>query len=60
VGVVEVRTIGFNQAGVIVISFERTLLVYRRGHGPARDPVEPHWDARALKAAGLAAQPRTP
>jgi acyl dehydratase len=57
VGVVEVRTIGFNQEGVIVITFERTLLVYRRGHGPARDSVEPRWDARSLKAAGLSAEP---
>jgi acyl dehydratase len=57
VGVVEVRTIGFNQEGVIVITFERTLLVYRRGHGPVRDSVEPRWDARSLKAAGLSAEP---
>jgi acyl dehydratase len=55
VGVVEVRTIGFNQDGVIVITFERTLLVYRRGHGPGRDTVQPKWDARSLKAAGLQA-----
>jgi itaconyl-CoA hydratase len=34
VGVVTVRTTGFNQDGVEVISFRRTLLVYRRGHGP--------------------------
>jgi len=52
-GVVEVRTIGFNQDGVIVITFERTLLVYRRGHGPGRVSVEPKWDARSLKAVGL-------
>jgi itaconyl-CoA hydratase len=55
VGVVEVRTIGFNQDGTIVITFERTLLVYRRGHGPGHAAVEPVWDARSLKAAGLAA-----
>jgi itaconyl-CoA hydratase len=53
VGVVGVRTIGFNQEGVIVITFERTLLVYRRGHGPGRASVTPQWDERALKAAGL-------
>lgn len=34
VGVVTVRTTGFNQDGAEVISFRRTLLVYRRGHGP--------------------------
>jgi acyl dehydratase len=34
VGIVEVRTTGFNQDGTVVITFRRTLLVYRRGHGP--------------------------
>ena len=40
-GIVSVRTVGFNQEGVVVIEFKRTLLVYRRGHGPrpARPPV---------------------
>jgi itaconyl-CoA hydratase len=33
-GVVTVRTIGYNQDQVPVISFRRTLLVYRRGAGP--------------------------
>ena len=53
VGVVNVRTIGFNQDGVIVISFERTLLVYRAGCGPSRTSVEPQWDAASMRAAGL-------
>ena len=53
VGIVEVRTIGFNQDGVIVTTFERTLLVYRRGHGPGRTGVAPQWDKRSLAAAGL-------
>jgi acyl dehydratase len=35
VGVVRVETIGYNQHGDIVISFARTLLVYRRGQGPS-------------------------
>jgi itaconyl-CoA hydratase len=35
VGVLRVSTIGYNQKGDIVISFVRTLLVYRRGHGPS-------------------------
>ena len=41
-GIVGVRTVGFNQEGVVVIEFKRTLLVYRRGHGPrpARPPVQ--------------------
>lgn len=34
VGVLEVGTEGYNQEGVVVISFRRTLLVYRRGHVP--------------------------
>ena len=38
VGVVTVRTTGFNQEGTVVITFRRTLLVYRRGQGPAGTP----------------------
>jgi len=34
VGVVTVRTEGINQRGEQVISFKRTLLVYKQGHGP--------------------------
>lgn len=34
-GLVTVATEGFNQDGVIVISYERTFMVYRRGHLPA-------------------------
>lgn len=34
-GVVTVHTRGVNQDGVEVISFQRSLLVYRRGYGPA-------------------------
>ncbi|PXY18930.1 MaoC family dehydratase [Prauserella muralis] len=33
-GVVSVRTTGVKQTGEAVIEFERTLLVYKRGHGP--------------------------
>ena len=40
VGVVTVRTTGFNQDGDAVIAFRRTLLVYKRGHGPS-PPVLP-------------------
>lgn len=35
VGVITVSTVGYNQEGTIVISFRRTLLVYRRGQGPS-------------------------
>jgi acyl dehydratase len=31
---VTVRTEGINQRGEQVISFKRTLLVYKHGHGP--------------------------
>lgn len=34
VGVVQVRTTGFKPDGTIVITFRRTVLVYRRGRGP--------------------------
>ncbi len=33
-GIVTIRTIGYNQDGDIVISFRRTVMVYRRGKGP--------------------------
>jgi itaconyl-CoA hydratase len=34
VGIVKVRTTGVNQDGTEVITFERTLLVYKRDHAP--------------------------
>lgn len=33
-GLVEVRTTGFNQEGTVVIEFRRTILAYKRGHVP--------------------------
>ncbi|MGA8754291.1 MaoC family dehydratase [Candidatus Deferrimicrobium sp.] len=33
-GIVSVQTTGFKQDGTVVITFKRTLLVYRRGQGP--------------------------
>jgi itaconyl-CoA hydratase len=33
-GVVEVKTIGFKQDGTVVMTFRRSILVYRRGHVP--------------------------
>ncbi|HEX4249254.1 MAG TPA: MaoC family dehydratase [Pseudonocardia sp.] len=38
-GIVTVRTTGVNQDGVTVISFRRTVMVYRRGLGPVTRPV---------------------
>jgi acyl dehydratase len=34
VGIVTVRTIGFNQRGETVLSFKRTIMVYKRGRAP--------------------------
>jgi itaconyl-CoA hydratase len=33
-GIVKLRTTGFNQDGVTVIEFLRTIMIYRRGHTP--------------------------
>jgi acyl dehydratase len=41
VGIVTVKTIGFNQDGTVVIEFRRTFMVYRRGHVPATSRVQP-------------------
>lgn len=41
VGIVKVETIGYNQDGVVVIRFKRTIMVYKRGHGPATSRPEP-------------------
>jgi itaconyl-CoA hydratase len=60
VGVVTVRTVGFTAEGRIVITFERTLLVYRRGHGPRFADVRPEWDRRSLAAAGLPVEESEP
>lgn len=43
VGIVRVKSRGYNQDGTVVISFERTVMVYKRGHTPsghAPTPVE--------------------
>lgn len=37
-GLVTVRTTGYNQDGVVVITFKRSVLVYRRGQAPQRRP----------------------
>lgn len=33
-GIVQVKTTGFKQDGTVVITFQRTILVYKRGHVP--------------------------
>lgn len=41
VGIVTVLTTGFKQDGTPVITFRRTVMVYRRGHGPQLPEVSP-------------------
>jgi acyl dehydratase len=41
VGIVTVRTTGYNQDGTVVITFKRTVMVYRRGHCPGATRPEP-------------------
>jgi acyl dehydratase len=36
VGIIRIRSRGFNQRGVIVIEFERSIMIYRRGYSPER------------------------
>jgi acyl dehydratase len=39
-GIVELATTGFKQDGTVVMTFRRTILVYKRGHVPTRpDPL---------------------
>jgi itaconyl-CoA hydratase len=39
VGIVTVHTTGTNQHGTVVITFDRTVMVYRRGFGPTQGPT---------------------
>jgi len=41
IGIVTVKTTGFTQEGNIVITFKRTLMVYRKGHEPKIKRLEP-------------------
>ena len=41
VGIVTVKTVGFNQDGTVVIEYKRTFMVYRRGHVPPAGRVAP-------------------
>ena len=38
------KTTGYNQNGVVVITFKRTLLVYRKGHAPEITRITPKID----------------
>ncbi len=56
IGIVTVQTTGFNQDGVVVITFKRTLMVYRRGMGP----TIPHPHLAADHAHSTAPEEETP
>jgi acyl dehydratase len=47
-GLVTVRTTGYNQDGQVVITFRRTIMMYRRGHVP--EPPAPRPEARDSSA----------
>ncbi len=40
-GIITVRTVGYNQDGVVVITFKRAIMVYKRGYGPRIPFPEP-------------------
>ena len=40
-GIVKIKTTGTNQDGVVVIEFQRTIMVYKRGHVPRVERPEP-------------------
>ena len=41
-GIVEIQTTGFKQDGTVVMTFRRTILVYKRGHAPTRPEPAPN------------------
>ena len=41
VGIVTVKTTGYNQDRTVVITFKRTIMVYKRGHAPRIPHLEP-------------------
>lgn len=41
IGIVTVKTTGYNQDGTIVITFKRTLMVYKRGQVPSTNRPSP-------------------
>jgi itaconyl-CoA hydratase len=47
VGIVTVETTGYNQDGRTVITFKRTIMVYRRGHAPKITRITPGGDGWA-------------
>ncbi|TVP87252.1 MAG: MaoC family dehydratase [Alkalicoccus sp.] len=37
IGIIKVRTVGYNQDSRVVIEFKRTMMVYKKEHAPASD-----------------------
>lgn len=46
VGIVTVKTTGYNQDGTVVVTFNRTLMVYKKGHAPETARLEPDEDSK--------------
>jgi acyl dehydratase len=42
VGIVRVQTTGYNQEGTVVITFERTVMVYKKAYSPALSRPAPY------------------
>src|SRR5262245_50580691 len=47
IGIVTVQTHGYNQDGTVVITFRRTLMVYKRGQAPVIPRLQPQDTPRA-------------
>ena len=41
------KTTGYNQRGTVVITFERTIMVYREGHSPTMHRPRPDGSGEA-------------
>ena len=52
-GIVTVSTRGINQDGAEVMSFERTMLIYRRGHSPEEAANDTHYIVTEFGSANL-------
>jgi acyl dehydratase len=48
-GIIKVRTVGYNQDGVEVIELTRSIMVYKRGHRP---PTAPVWEKIRARTEG--------
>ena len=51
VGIVTVQTSGYNQDGTVVITFKRTIMVYKRGQAPQIPRLRPGDTSRAKPGA---------